>query len=294
MNPKVSIYIPTKNRLELLQAAINSVLEQTYTNWELIVVNDASTDSTQTYLTDLISKNPKIKAIHNTVSQGACVCRNAAIFSAEGEFVTGLDDDDEFTPDRLQVFLDNWDEANEDVVALCTYKDYMIRGQLYKEKKLIPHLISADMILYKNMIGNQIFVKTSVLRDLGGFDVDFRMWQDYNTWYKLLRKKNWKIKKLPISTYIWENTPREDRITQKDKQKTKDTYELFVKKNKLSFKQANILKFSLINYGLKEYSFAFCLEMIFGTLFDQKTIRILRTNFIHPTIANAFKRNKNK
>ncbi|MCG2794063.1 MAG: glycosyltransferase [Weeksellaceae bacterium] len=92
-NPKVTIYIPTKNRLALLKKAVDSVLRQTYTNWELIVVNDASTDGTKDYLDDLSKSNPKVKVIHHHESLGACVSRNDAIFSATGTFITGLDDD---------------------------------------------------------------------------------------------------------------------------------------------------------------------------------------------------------
>lgn len=95
----ISIYIPTHNRIELLKKAINSVLEQTYTNWELIVVNDASTDNTEEYLKKISSSDSRIRYFTNETPKGACYSRNIAIKNSSGKYITGLDDDDVFTKD---------------------------------------------------------------------------------------------------------------------------------------------------------------------------------------------------
>lgn len=290
MNDKVSIYIPTKNRLDFLKKAIDSVLNQTYENWELIVVNDASTDDTKDYLDKLTSENPKVKAIHHKESLGACVSRNDAIFSATGEFITGLDDDDEFTDDRLEKFLQEW-EKNDNIIALCSYKNIISNG-IFKKNSESPLLyISQNEILYKNLVGNQIFIKTQTLKNIGGFDKDFKMWQDYNCWYRLLSGGKL-IKKIPYATYNWENSERVDRITQYTKEKTLSTYKLFVKKSNLNFRQANILKFTLVDYHLRKYDFKFYLEMMFGTFFDAKTMTIINNKFLKPIIYNGLRKFK--
>ena len=126
MKNKVTIYVPTKNRVDLLKRAVDSVQAQTYTNWELIVVNDASTDGTYQYLEDI--KSSKIKVIHQPESQGACVARNLAINSATGDFVTGLDDDDYFEPNRLQLFIDGWKAKPENVSVLFEGRKKKKRG----------------------------------------------------------------------------------------------------------------------------------------------------------------------
>ena len=93
--PLVSVIIPTKNRADLLKRAIDSVLEQTWQNYEIVVVDDASDDDTPNLLAEL-SKDHPIKVITNEVSNGAAACRNIAINQAEGEYIAGLDDDDFF------------------------------------------------------------------------------------------------------------------------------------------------------------------------------------------------------
>ncbi|HDH7790640.1 TPA: glycosyltransferase, partial [Raoultella ornithinolytica] len=106
--PLVTIYISTHNRLEKLKRAINSVLQQDYDNWELIVCDDASCDGTSDYMNDICIKDTRIRYLRNDVNKGACETRNLGIFNAKGTFITGLDDDDEFTNDRISFFVDNW------------------------------------------------------------------------------------------------------------------------------------------------------------------------------------------
>lgn len=104
-NPLISIYMPTWNRQQLAIRAIKSVLRQDYNNWEMIIVDDCSTswEQLQQYVTAL--NDPRITYIHNDINSGACAVRNQAIMLAQGEYITGIDDDDEWTPNRLSVFL---------------------------------------------------------------------------------------------------------------------------------------------------------------------------------------------
>ncbi len=104
-NPLISIYMPTWNRQQLAIRAIKSVLRQDYSNWEMIIVDDCSTsrEQLQQYVTAL--NDPRITYIHNDINSGACAVRNQAIMLAQGEYITGIDDDDEWTPNRLSVFL---------------------------------------------------------------------------------------------------------------------------------------------------------------------------------------------
>ncbi|MFD2837427.1 glycosyltransferase family 2 protein [Azotobacter vinelandii] len=96
--PLVSVYIPTRNRLEKLERALRSVLGQTYANHEILVCDDASTDGTFERISRLARSERKIRYLRNPAPRGACSARNLGIFAARGEFITGLDDDDEFTP----------------------------------------------------------------------------------------------------------------------------------------------------------------------------------------------------
>src|SRR3954463_15965686 len=108
MDPLISIYLPTRNRRILLERAIRSVLGQTYLNFELIVVNDGSTDQTMSFLDQVKQDDPRVVPIHMQTSIGPSAARNVAIRMASGALVTGLDDDDEFASDRIEAFLGAW------------------------------------------------------------------------------------------------------------------------------------------------------------------------------------------
>lgn len=109
-NDKVSIYISTYNRVNKLKRAIFSVLNQDYTNIEIIVCDDASNDGTEEFMNDLVKFDNRVLYIRNTSNLGACATRNNAINVATGKFITGLDDDDEFMADRVSVFVKYWDD----------------------------------------------------------------------------------------------------------------------------------------------------------------------------------------
>lgn len=182
--PKVTIYMPTKNRVELVQRAVQSVLEQTIDNWELIVVNDGSTDGTQAYLDTLTHSDPRIKAIHHTESKGACASRNEAIQAASGEFVTGLDDDDEFTPNRLERLLAVYDDKYAFVCA-GAYWTTLKKSQPFNNTS---RTISANAQLASNEVGNQVLVRRERMLEVGGFDTQFIALQDYECFYRLIER----------------------------------------------------------------------------------------------------------
>lgn len=188
LNELVSIYIPTHNRVELLRKAIDSVLSQTYTNWEVIVVNDASTDSTRDYLEAISSSDSRVRYFNNETPMGACYSRNLAINHARGRFVTGLDDDDMFTKDRLQIFIDSYDDSYAFLSAdWRVFPFSMIKDM---KRKLIYKLGKIDLVtlLDKNHIGNQVFIEKEKLTAVGGFDESLPAWQDYDLWVRLVKK----------------------------------------------------------------------------------------------------------
>ena len=96
---KVSVIIPTYNRAGLLPRAINSVLAQTFEDYEVIIVDDCSTDHTPRVIQEFA--DPHIRSFRHEVNQGAAAARNTGIAKARGEYIAFLDDDDECTPNRL-------------------------------------------------------------------------------------------------------------------------------------------------------------------------------------------------
>lgn len=183
-DPLVSVYIPTHNRCHLLRRAVESVLNQSYKNIELLIVDDASSDDTNRYLTTLSHASIKIYKFRQKVAQGACVARNLAIKHANGKFITGLDDDDEFLPHRVAHFVKNYDP---NYAFFCTgfFWDYGKRARLVNNEAMTINL--AKQLNY-NYATNQVFVETRRLLVINGFDETFVACQDYDTWTRLIKE----------------------------------------------------------------------------------------------------------
>ncbi len=119
--PEVSIIIPTFNRAVLLPRAIRSVMTQTFTDWEIIIVDDGSTDDTGSVLSGFASRlGAKLVVIHQT-NAGSSAARNRGIDAARGRFVAFLDSDDEFRPNKLARQLQLFKQCPE--IGLV-YSDY--------------------------------------------------------------------------------------------------------------------------------------------------------------------------
>jgi glycosyltransferase involved in cell wall biosynthesis len=184
--PLVSIYIPTKNRPGLLLRAISSCLSQSYQDLEIIVVDDGSDQQATEVIQQIATLDPRIVILRNDVSLGACAARNLAINAAKGEFITGLDDDDEFTSDRIANFVAAW-SLNPNLSFLSSgYK--VIQRDGYYSYACRQRYISFDDLLYANYVGNQMFTRTEYLLCIAGFDVNMSSCQDYDVWIRLSQR----------------------------------------------------------------------------------------------------------
>lgn len=198
--PKVSVYISTCNRLDKLKRAITSVLQQDYSNLEIIICDDASSDGTTEFIQNLILKYKNIIYIRNEKNEGACVTRNKGIFRATGKYITGLDDDDEFSKDRISFFLDNWDDKYSFIC--CNFTNKYENGEEKKYYKCSKNRVfTYEDILFENEASNQIFTLTERLISINGFDNRVRRLQDWDTWLRLSYKYGSFIR-LSKSTYI--------------------------------------------------------------------------------------------
>jgi glycosyltransferase involved in cell wall biosynthesis len=229
---RVSVYVPTKNRLDLLRLAVNSVLGQTYPDVELIIVDDASTDGTWPYLLSLPGLYPNVKVFRNESSRGACVARNIAIRASTGDFVTGLDDDDEFLPDHLNSLISYWKvlthgggQAPACLYTQCVYRN----GSSLRESRKMSNA-SAEDLIDVNAIGNQIFAPREHFLGAGLFDEGMPAWQDFEFFYRILRIYG-KARLLDRATYVFDVTPRPDRISSGQKGKIMKAARLMIQKH---------------------------------------------------------------
>lgn len=180
----VSVYITTYNRIERLKRAIESVESQTYSNIEIIVSDDNSTDGTREFMEEYVSQKDNVIYLRNEINSGACVTRNNAIFRANGKYITGLDDDDTFTSDRIESFMRLWDDKYSFLCANFFEKFSDGTSRLYY-KTGGNKLFNYEDLLFDNVASNQVFTLTKRLKAIGGFVPNVRRLQDWDTWLRL-------------------------------------------------------------------------------------------------------------
>jgi glycosyltransferase involved in cell wall biosynthesis len=184
----VSVILPTRNRLELLRRAVESVRTQSEQHVELIVVDDASTDGTQAYLEELAANDPRVRFVRNASPRGGGGARNEGIKLSRGEWVAFIDDDDEWLPNKLQRQLEIL-RANADAVA-CSCS-YVVRSASGASKVIAARAnATVQELLAHNWLGGAsvCVCASSALREVGGFDAKLRAAQDLDLWVRLRQK----------------------------------------------------------------------------------------------------------
>jgi glycosyltransferase involved in cell wall biosynthesis len=183
--PSVSVYLPTHNRADLLAECISSVLAQTWSDYELIVVDDGSTDHTPEVLAESAALDPRVRVIRLATSQGAPHARNVAIEAMCGEYATGIDDDDLMLPWRLAQLMK---AASDRWSFICSAFVLEKAGGRRRIINARARSITLNDILHRNIAGNQALVRVDRLREIGGFDEALRSSQDYDLWTRLIER----------------------------------------------------------------------------------------------------------
>lgn len=213
MNDLVSIIITTRNRKDLLPRALNSAINQSYKNIEIIVVDDCSSDNTEQIVNGYLRRNNKIKYIKNDTPSGANISRNKGILASNGKFIAGLDDDDEFMPNRIELLLNNYD----DTYAFITSNNIIINNQFFYITNYKPYVSINDM-LYDNCIDNQGLILKTRLLNVGLYDEKLTACQDYDMWMKLIIQYG-DIKTIKESTQIIYKNAAIQSISSKSRKK---------------------------------------------------------------------------
>jgi len=246
MQPKVTVYIPTRNRGNLLDRAINSVASQSYRNIELIIVDDGSVDRTQMVI-DAYRDKLDIISLVNEKSLGACVSRNKAIHIASGYFVTGLDDDDFFSdPNRIMKFVEAWKaRPAENSAFFDSFRVITPKG--FVERQL-PAVVKEVDLRSANMIGNQVFARKAAYIKAGLFDPEMPAWQDWDLWRRMSEQGVEFFNIGEFSSTV-DESHAEDRITLNDGAKIRAAKKIFVGKcNNLSVREKSSIALSMLAY----------------------------------------------
>lgn len=184
--PLVSIITPTYNSSQFIADTIKSVINQTYKNWELIIIDDASSDTTISIIETYNKSESKIKLIQNKVNQGAGITRNIGIDEAKGDFIAFLDGDDLWRPNKLKLQI-AFMRLHKADICFSSYDLINETGEfLNKTVKALPKL-TYKKCLTCNYIGNLTGIYN--VKTLGKIYAPIlRKRQDWLLWLRAIKK----------------------------------------------------------------------------------------------------------
>lgn len=207
-NPLVSVVIPTYNREKTIVRAINSVLNQTYTNLELIVVDDNSKDNTESVIQEYIT-DKRLKYIKLTKNVGGGGARNKGITEAKGEFVAFQDSDDEWMLDKLEKQMAVFQNRPDVDVIFCQMKRILGDSTIiYPKKNPTNNTNLYTSFLKENYIGTPTaIIKKEKLVANKGFDENLPRLQDWDLFIRLAKNgKFHMLNEVLCDVYLQENS----------------------------------------------------------------------------------------
>ena len=195
---KLSVIMSVYNSEENLSDSIESILNQTYKNFEFLIMDDGSSDNSSEILGEYAKKDNRVKIFKNSDNLGLTKSLNILISSSKGEYLARQDSDDISSKDRFEKQLNYLSLNNLDA---CT-----VRALGSTTKKLIPNVsyyFPLNLVIkFKNpFVHGSLLVRKNVMESLGGYDENFYYSQDYKLMSDLL-SRNFKVKIMPDILYF--------------------------------------------------------------------------------------------
>jgi len=220
--PEISVILPVYNGQDYLAEAIESIISQTFHSWELIIINDGSTDKSEEIIKSYLPKESRIKYYRNQQNSGLIFTLNKAIDLSEGNYIARMDADDICSPERLQIQYD-FLRKNTDIALCGTYATVINNNgkpigrllNLRTDEYIRIHLLFSVPLIHSSVMG-----KAEVFKQ-NHYDTDYKHAEDYDLWCRI--SANHKIANIPsyLLKYRWHST-NVSVLNQKIQEKTKE------------------------------------------------------------------------
>lgn len=278
----ISVVIPCYNGEKYIEEAIRSVLEQSYADIEVIVVDDGSTDRSAEIVQNI--SDPRMRYVYQE-HQGVCAARNKGISLARGEYIAFLDSDDVWEKEKLERQLGLTEEF--DVV----YTDYVI---INKDSRVIPHNMIVDrtsgriplktQLLAGNVVlgsCSSVLLKKEVIDAVGGFDESLNeaMGEEWDLWARISRKYKFGYVDEPLVRIRVHENQRQARRSRPDQyQDMLNLYKRFLEYEDLTEGEKTLIYDVLVKTA---YDFGFYGDMLvrFGPALKRNTKLLFRSNY---------------
>lgn len=223
----ISIIMPAYNSAQYIEQSIESVLKQSYKNWELIVVDDCSVDDTYKIVEKLCLNEERIKLFRLNANSGVAMARNFAINVSRGKYIAFLDSDDLWLPDKLEKQLKLMREKNA-VISYTAYRQFS--GEKLGKLVFVP-----EQVTYKQLLKGNVMGCLTVMLDkerLGNLQMKKARHEDYILWLDILKQEN-------IAYGLQEDLARyrksETSLTSNKKRSALWTWQVYRQHQELSF-----------------------------------------------------------
>ncbi|MCF6158763.1 MAG: glycosyltransferase [wastewater metagenome] len=207
MVPKVSVIVPTYNRAHLLRMAIVSILNQTFQDFEILVIDDCSNDGTQEVIRDFHDK--RVQYIRHKVNKGEAGARNTGILNSNAEYIAFLDDDDAWLPEKLMLQVNLLKKCPPEVGGIytsCIEIDGINKRTSWQRTATKRGYIYYDMFI-ENCVGtpSTVIVRRECFKKVGLFDESLGFGTDYDMWIRISREFRFEYIKEPLVKYYVHN-----------------------------------------------------------------------------------------
>lgn len=179
--PLVSIVLPTYNGARYIEQSIESCLGQTHKNWELIIVDDASTDSTPDIAAQLARHDERIRHVRHATNQKLPAALNTGFELARGEYLTWTSDDNRYRPNALAEMVSGLDNCTD---ADLVYADYTVIDASGASLRNIVCPNYTELV-YRNCVGPCFLYRRHVGQEVGQYSTDLFLAEDYDYWLRV-------------------------------------------------------------------------------------------------------------
>jgi glycosyltransferase involved in cell wall biosynthesis len=214
-DPFISVLLPIYNGEKYLREAIDSILAQTYSHFELILIDDGSTDATPAIIAEYAPRDSRIRVQTHSKNSGRIAALNTGLGVARGEYIARMDQDDVSLPERFAKQVAHL-EAHPETGILGTAATVMDKSgapQGLMESPLRHELICWALCFYNPMIHPTIMARRDVMQSIGGYRVNYPMAEDYDLWTHL--SQSTRIENLPEPLLLLRKHGENDTVMHK-------------------------------------------------------------------------------
>ncbi|MFZ2949133.1 MAG: glycosyltransferase [Desulfuromonadaceae bacterium] len=210
--PKISILMPVRNEERYLQAALDSLYRQTFSGWELIAVDDGSSDRTAAILAEAASRDRRVRVIRNK-GNGLVAALNAGLAACGGPLLARMDGDDICHPRRLELQAAHMDTHPDTGLVACGFRHFprtglkngMIDYETWQNSLTDHSLVTRDLFVESPFVHPSIMTRRTIMEELGGYQDN--CWpEDYDLWLRMAAA-GVRFARLPQTLLFWRDHP---------------------------------------------------------------------------------------